>query len=160
MGESSSHFCTHDFYHLSLFKRNGFVDNLFYKIKAEYKQDLITIFEPYIKQIAPIFKDYTIVTVPLSQKRLSQRGFNQSELIAKMFRLKTLNIIERIDNETQSQKSLKTRLDNPPQFRLTTPVSNQKILIVDDIYTTGSTLLQIYNLLKSENQVLTFSLIR
>ncbi|MDD4802889.1 MAG: ComF family protein, partial [Syntrophomonas sp.] len=89
-----------------------------------------------------------IVPVPISQKGLQQRGFNQTELLARQIG-KELGIkmdstvIERV-KETPSQTEL-SREEREKNllcaFRITdkSNVLNKNILLVDDVYTTGST---------------------
>jgi len=90
-----------------------------------------------------------IVPVPISQGNLRQRGFNQTELLARQIgrRLKIAvdpGILVRI-KETPSQREL-TREEREKNllyaFKVTQPqkVLGKKILLVDDVYTTGSTI--------------------
>lgn len=91
-----------------------------------------------------------IVPLPLSKKRLRKRGYNQSERLAQGISQVTglpvrCDIVERaIDNPSQTQLSAQERERNVQGiFRLcpTKDIANQHILLVDDIITTGSTLL-------------------
>lgn len=89
-----------------------------------------------------------ITAIPLSRKSKKQRGFNQSELIAKKLasrlNIKYLNAIEKYkDNKPQHKLSLEERKNNVVGiYRLKNGVNvkNKKILLVDDIITTGNTL--------------------
>ncbi|MBQ6856422.1 MAG: ComF family protein [Lachnospiraceae bacterium] len=89
-----------------------------------------------------------IVPVPVHRSRRRKRGFNQAELLAEILG-KKLNIpVEnnclRRDRRTLPQKELSPteRLKNlTGAFRAETlPKHMRRILLVDDIYTTGSTL--------------------
>ncbi len=95
-------------------------------------------------------KKYDIITVvPISNKRLKQRGYNQSELIAKeisrilSIQIKT-NIIEKIkDTPPQSTLNKNQRKENAKGAYIaknTQKIKDKKILIIDDIYTTGNTI--------------------
>ena len=92
-----------------------------------------------------------IIPVPLHQNRLKNRGYNQSELLAKEIIENnkedfTLNIevLKRI-KETESQvskMSRENRLNNlKGAFSVVKPeeVKNKIILLIDDVITTGST---------------------
>ncbi len=94
-----------------------------------------------------------IVPVPLYRKRLRKRGFNHAHLIMKewsrmapeivMPRIAKKNILERI-RRTESQTALgsKQRLVNIKNaFRVSdgSMVTDKRILLVDDVYTTGAT---------------------
>lgn len=89
-----------------------------------------------------------IVPIPLHEKKERQRGYNQSEYIAKgVADLTGLPIashsVRRLKNtETQTHKSADQRWENVDGiFDLIDPTSFEKkhILIVDDVLTTGAT---------------------
>jgi ComF family protein len=89
-----------------------------------------------------------VIPVPLSKKRLHERGYNQSFLLALPFAIminKPINkqSLRRI-KETRSQVGLDRheRFDNVTEafFADTTSVYGKNILLIDDVSTTGSTL--------------------
>lgn len=97
-------------------------------------------------------KDYLkpdfLVPVPLYKKRQAERGFNQSELlaanIAKILEIPTLKMLKKI-RETPAQSTLNAEnrihnLDNTFSAVHTDKIKESNILLVDDVYTTGSTL--------------------
>ncbi len=104
--------------------------------------------------------DY-IVPLPLHLKRIAQRGYNQSELIAAEVArqlnipLQTTNLYRTRNNESQTQKSLEERIENVKDlFALhnTDLFANKTVLLIDDVLTTGSTLIACCKALyKSEN---------
>lgn len=100
------------------------------------------------------FKSYdTIIPVPISKKRKKKRGYNQSLLIAKELvkqvnkEKKTLSLcvdaLEKIKNIVpQSTLDKENRLQNVQgvyQLKNKEQLIGKKILLIDDIYTTGST---------------------
>lgn len=102
------------------------------------------------KKICGFLKKYDIIIpVPISKKRKRQRGYNQSELIVKEIQnyVKNIqietNILYKIKN-TPPQSSLNKEqrqynLKNAYEVRNSERIQNKKILLFDDIYTTGST---------------------
>jgi len=89
-----------------------------------------------------------IVPVPLHTKRLAERGYNQAQLLAEV--VATMcdircepNALQRV-RETQSQVTVSgaERLVNIKGAFVANPtfVDGQSILVIDDVYTTGSTL--------------------
>ena len=84
--------------------------------------------------------------VPLHKNKKRKRGYNQSELMAKYLG-KKLNIsceklIDRIlDTKAQNQLKKEDRIKNLKNTFLPVKyLKNKNILIVDDVYTTGTTL--------------------
>jgi ComF family protein len=93
--------------------------------------------------------DY-IVPLPLHYKRVKQRGYNQSELIATEVSrqlgvpLNTTNVYRIRNNESQTQKSLTERIENVKDlFALydSTLFADKTVLLIDDVLTTGSTII-------------------
>lgn len=90
-----------------------------------------------------------IIVVPVSRKRRNERGYNQSELIARAIS-KTLgipivkNVLVKIKNTVpQSSLNKVQRAENAKgvySAKNHTKLRNKKILLIDDIYTTGITL--------------------
>jgi ComF family protein len=88
-----------------------------------------------------------IMPVPLHQSRLKERGYNQSELLARhLGRLVNTPvntvILERVKKtEAQARLGAAGRRQNVVNaFACRQPVLNQHVLLVDDVCTTGSTL--------------------
>ncbi len=101
--------------------------------------------------------DFIVVPVPLYETRQNRRGFNQSELIARYVSAK-LNLpggdalIRQIDTKPQVELSREKRLKNLENaFSCVDPdlVLDRKILLIDDVATTGATLNECAKVLKS-----------
>jgi ComF family protein len=91
--------------------------------------------------------DY-IIGVPISKKRLKERGYNQTNLIAKeLSKILGIEYISEMlvkikDTERQSELSKSERKINVKNsFRVTDiyNIEGKKILLIDDIFTTGAT---------------------
>ena len=87
-----------------------------------------------------------LVPVPLTRRKKRSRGFNQAEDLAeKLGELLHIPVADGLAvkrKETRSQKKLNAaeRMGNlKDAFFVTEPVHGLKVLIVDDVYTTGST---------------------
>nr|WP_276532455.1 phosphoribosyltransferase family protein [Cytobacillus horneckiae] len=91
-----------------------------------------------------------LVPIPLSPERKYERGFNQSEALINALGRQPLSILTRIHSEKQSKKSRNERISLPQVFQLTdsAAIQDKCLVIIDDIYTTGSTLRHAAKLLK------------
>lgn len=102
------------------------------------------------------YKNYVITYVPLSKKSKRKRGFNQCEYIAEYIgekiSIKCMEIIIK-DKETKEQKLLNREermlnLKDAFSIKSKIDVKNMKIILIDDITTTGSTLKECCRILK------------
>ena len=102
------------------------------------------------KKVFDFIKSYDIIIpVPIHRTRIRKRGYNQSELIAKEL-AKKLNIgynkkvlIKVKKNKPQSilnKKERKENTENVYKIINKEKIYDKKILIFDDIYTTGATI--------------------
>jgi len=107
------------------------------------------------QNLSNYFKDFVIVPVPLHQRRFNWRGFNQSELLATTLAKKlnapmVTNLIQRKKftkpQVNLSQGERKKNLENA--FELLSDVIDKKILLVDDLVTSGATANELSKLLK------------
>lgn len=87
-----------------------------------------------------------LVTVPLHSKKLKERGYNQLHLFAAELS-QTLKIpcnhtlIRRnFYKKAQAKKSREQRIFNENLFSITKKISNQHVLLIDDVFTTGNTM--------------------
>jgi ComF family protein len=137
----------------SAFVFNPQIRSVVHSFKYEskpYLADRIGVWLSASVEKYPQLKEYThVLAVPLSRKKEQKRGFNQSKLLAEFLSNKTgmvllENTIERTkDTKSQVTLSRKERIENMQNaFRVLMPekVKNKKILLIDDVATTGSTL--------------------
>lgn len=143
----------------------GIVKKLIYNFKykpylSDLQKSLVELFYESIIQQEIFQQAYQsspiLVPIPLHGKRLKKRGYNHSKLLAeglsRNLNLKLLEILQRT-KETKSQfgLNLKERKENlKDAFILNTKylIPNTNIFLVDDILTTGSTLLEAGKILK------------
>ncbi len=114
------------------------------------------------KKVCRFLESYDIIIpVPIHKNRKLERGYNQSALIAKKIASNLNNIqyiedvlLKKIDNKPQSTKNkLDRKKDVIGAYYLKNQdkIKNKKILLLDDIYTTGSTVNECCRILKQAN---------
>ncbi len=134
------------------FEKGGTIQHVLHQLKYRQNKEagyflgkqLGRILSPYLSTSAI----QVVCPVPLHPKKQKKRGYNQSEIIARGFSEITgirLDILLQRTRytETQTAKSKIDRWENVQHvFQLTKPsdVTNQHILLIDDVITTGATL--------------------
>jgi len=108
------------------------------------------------KEREGLFFDF-VIPVPLHPFRLIRRGFNQALLLARALHRKTQipldfqNLVRRHYEKPQSKQGRRERLSQiRGAFALRSPshFENKKVLLIDDVYTTGATLNECSKVLK------------
>lgn len=109
----------------------------------------------------PLIMADVIIPVPVHKNKLKERGFNQTEKIAKHLGRKLSMEVDaktllRV-KETKKQRALsaedrKLNLEQAFQINLQKKraINNKKVILLDDIYTTGATVNSCAELLKAE----------
>ena len=148
--------------HLYVFKYEGIIKEKLINFKFKEKPYIYKTFVKFLiknEKICRFLKSYDIIIpVPIHYNRKVVRGYNQSALIAKSLANK-LNIIyeekvlfKRVNNKPQSTKNKKSRKENVIGVYCTKneyKIIDKKILLLDDIYTTGSTVNECSRILKT-----------
>ena len=139
-----------------IFKYEGIIRKIILDYKFNDKPYISKTFVNFMLKDKKIFENIqkydTIIPVPISKKRKKERGYNQSLLIAKEIvkqlsihtnvnlvnncLIKTKNIIEQSKlNKEEREKNIQ----GVYKLRNKQLIENKNILLIDDIYTTGST---------------------
>lgn len=99
-----------------------------------------------------------LVTIPLHPKKLRERGYNQLHLFADTLSEKLQipcdhTLIKRnFYKKAQAKKGREERIFIENLFSVTREISNQHILLIDDVFTTGNTMSAVaWEILKTEN---------
>lgn len=135
------------------FDKDGKVQQLLYELK--YNSNLNLGF--FLGELVAIdflsqLKDTDlIVPVPLHPKKLYQRGYNQSDLLCEGINnilgkeINKSNLVRIKYTETQTKKNKQERIMNMKKaFTIKHPTQfiNKHLLLIDDVITTGSTLVE------------------
>ncbi len=138
---------------MHILKYEGIIRKLILDYKFNDKSYLYKTFCEFIikgKKSFDFIKSYDIIIpVPIHKKRLGKRGYNQSELIskelAKSLKIKCYTdvLVKIKNNNMQSTLNKKEREENTKnayKLKNKEKIYNKKVLIFDDIYTTGATI--------------------
>lgn len=132
---------------VSLFQYNDFLKEVIARFKFRGDYIIAKAFsEPLKQELSKLSFDF-LVPIPLSEERLYERGFNQAEALLTLAGYTPAPLLTRLHSEKQSKKSRTERIHVPQVFQVSENVSG-RILLVDDIYTTGSTLRHAAKILK------------
>ena len=138
-------------------------DDISKKLILDFKYKSKTYLCKYIAQLMKekilledMKYDY-ILFVPLHKKRIRERGFNQSEKIAnklgELLNIPVLDCIDRVKNtkklyrlnKEDREKELKNGFKVKENINF---IKNKKVILIDDIFTTGATANEISKVLK------------
>ena len=147
-----------------IFKYEGMIRKIILDYKFNEKSYIYETFVNFILKDEKIFKKLqtydTIIPVPISKTRMKERGYNQSFLIAKALGnklnihieknclIKTKNVIEQSKLNREERKQ---NIQNVYELKNKQILNNRKILLIDDIYTTGNTINECSKILKQAN---------
>ena len=152
----SKNFVEHNYF----FKYGNIIRDQIIALKFKEKPYVYKTITYFLKNMQKSFENLKkydiIITVPISKKRKKERGYNQSLLIAREIS-KIINapiakniLIKTKNTVPQSSLNKKQREENAKgvyKVANIDKIHNKKILIIDDIYTTGNTVNECANVL-------------
>ncbi|EKD67614.1 MAG: phosphoribosyltransferase, partial [uncultured bacterium] len=130
------------------------IGKIIHTLKYDVAEDILGSIETIVDRFVSAYTQYIpsvdmILPVPLHKKRFAERGFNQAFLIARILATHTdIPLFSRIlirkrDTPHQAQLDREGRLKNVVDaFSISAPeaIRGKRILLVDDVYTTGATM--------------------
>ena len=139
--------------HLYIFKYEDIIRNKIIDYKFKEKAYLYKFFVTIMinnKKICCFLKNYDIIIpIPIHNKRKRKRGYNQTELIAKELatNVENLEYKNNILIKTKNTKAQSTLNRNQRKKNLigayevvnNVEIMNKNVLLLDDVFTTGST---------------------
>ena len=154
-------------YGFGLCRYNDAIKESLHRIKYKGRKEYIAFYgkciaKLYHKKIREIKPEY-LVPVPIHKERLRERNYNQSSVLAYaisdalikyginvpvneniIFRSKSTKVLNKLDNLERAKE-----LDNA--FTINNTEGIDSVLLIDDIYTTGSTIDHVSKMLKKAN---------
>lgn len=152
--------------HRAIFTYNQAMKDFFSRYKFDGDFLLRKVFASFLSEELKKYKEYQFVVIPLSPlspDRYANRGFNQVEGLVEAAGFEYLDLLEKREERASSSKNRSERLGTELPFFIKSGVTiPKKILLIDDIYTTGATINRVKKLLEEAGakDVKTFSLVR
>ena len=149
--------------HKSCFVYNEAMKDFFSQYKFQGDYALYSVFAEVLQKELKVYRDYALVPIPVSAEKYQTRGFNQVTAFLEGAKLPFKEVLEKHDTIAQSSKTREERLQSQQCFKVKDNVQvPTKVLLIDDIYTTGSTLQLAKEILVEAGvkEIVTFSLAR
>ena len=127
----------------SLYSYNPALKELIKRFKYDRDYEIALCFTLLLKETLANMPSYDLLTpIPLNDQRLKERTFNQSEALIKEAALAYEKILTRAgDAKThQAKKGKRDRHMTMNPFQTTKQLNGKTVVIVDDLYTTGTTI--------------------
>ena len=149
--------------HEAIFTYNQAMKDFFNRYKFDGDYILRKVFSMILNENLKKYKDYHFILIPLSPDRYAKRGFNQVAGLIEAAGLSHLDVLGKREEKASSSKNRSERLATElPFFIKEDSRIPKKILLIDDIYTTGATVNRVKSMLENAGaeEVRTFSLVR
>lgn len=132
----------------TFYEYDGFFKDLLLQYKECYDEALKDVFLYGLVDYLKIkYFGYKILYVPSSNDKQRNRGFNHLELIFKPLGLKEVKGLKMLNDSSQEGKNRQERSKMIDNYSYSGEY-NDKLLIVDDVITTGSSITGVYKTIK------------
>jgi competence protein ComFC len=129
------------------------LSDLLIKYKETLDYELHSVFLSYLKwYLKTIYDGYSLVIVPSSEAKIKKRGFNHLKEIFSMLDMPFIDVLNKDDGVEQKKKNALERRETASSFHIKNGnlLTNKKILLVDDVITTGTSLRSCLLLIKQQ----------
>ncbi|MHA6258380.1 ComF family protein [Sporosarcina sp. CAU 1771] len=132
----------------SLYAYNDAMRSYLHQFKFLQDVALAEVFAKEIKRSIP--KGAIVVPIPIHPKKRMERTFAHIDELLKCAHVSYVHVLEKTGTERMGEKTKQERLAMAPLFKLKPQVVIQPstYILIDDIYTTGTTLRHAASLLK------------
>lgn len=130
----------------------SFIQDLLFLFKGQRDYALKDVFlSPIVNELKIKYHGYTLIPIPSSKEHEEERGFSHIKEMFGILNLPFIDALKKEENIKQSSLSRKKRWKNRTNI-VSTGIfvkNGLKILIVDDVMTTGATLTSALEIVKS-----------
>lgn len=136
-----------------LYEYNDFFRSTLYQYKGCGDIELAPIFLNYHRAFLQIkYYGYLLIPAPSHAMHDEERGFNHIIRIVDGLKLTIINAIEKVikRKQTDLKREERMKVGEILRWKDNFSIRNKKILIVDDVMTTGSTIKACINLVKQQ----------
>jgi len=133
-----------------LYEYDEYLSKLFIQYKELYDEALAPIFiYPCRNRLHRKYHDFVITGVPSRKEKITERGFDHLSLLFNSLNLPTIDLFINIGTNAQKKNSLRERMliDRDIYLKNDIDLRAKKVLLVDDIVTTGASLSACHKLL-------------
>lgn len=127
---------------MNLFEYDDQIKEKLYQLKGCFDVELGSVFLEYFSPYLRLkYLGYKIVPAPSYFEHDQKRGFNHVEVVFSSLKMKMIKCIHKISDIKQSDLTAKERekIYKKMIIKNGEQITGKKILIVDDVFTTGST---------------------
>ncbi len=133
------------------------VRNMIIQYKEMFDEALFPVFLwPAVRELRRKYRNHVLVPVPSSQKNNEKRGFRAVDRMFSLLELPLADVLAKNEGPDQKDLDLHQRSQVGKSIVLKKEIRGERILLVDDIVTTGETLKACYRLLSPHNRVSVF----
>lgn len=146
--------------HRALFRYHAIAQEYLKQYKVQGDLLLAELFKKEIRrELKDYEKSHQIFALPMSEASMNRRGFNQVTVLLEAAGIAYQEpFLHKGGSKKQSRKNRAERLNSPQFFAWKEDYildeNNPKILLVDDIYTTGRTLIHAKNLIFEKQSIM------
>lgn len=136
---------------LAIYQYDVTIKELLYKYKGCFDIEMSNVFlSRYLWFLKLKYRGYKIVPLPSYYLDDEARGFNHVKEIGRFFNLPLLDILEKTENVKQADQNVEGRKKIGKILKINNLelIENQKILVMDDVHTTGSSIEAAINLIQ------------
>ena len=137
----------------SFYPYEGMGREMLIRYKELFDEALYAAFlRNHVKDLRKKYRGYTVVPVPGSAELTRIRGFSHTGRMAEELGLPVWNVLEKTEETEMKKLPAKERFRQEKLFRLKEEkgLEKKRILVMDDLMTTGATFSHIFGLMKEK----------